>query len=70
MTGVRSSFIAGKYVRVLAHKQGEEEFTNLYRWQHIRDHSGAILVLRFGVRGEWLAPAGADRIVRIWFIDF
>lgn len=69
MVGERRSFRPSDHVRVLAHKKREREFINLYRWQHIRAHSGAIRVLEFNVCGEWLASAGADRIVRIWRID-
>lgn len=69
VAGDRRSFRPSDHVRVLAHKKREREFINLYRWQHIRAHSGAIRVLEFNVCGEWLASAGADRIVRIWHID-
>lgn len=68
-SGDRRTLRPSDHVRVLAHKKREREFINLYRWQHIRAHTGAIRVLEFNVCGEWLASAGADRTVRIWRID-
>lgn len=59
------------HVRVLSHKKRDRDrdFTNLYRWQHVRAHHGAIRVLEFNSSGKWLATAGADTFVKIWLVN-
>lgn len=69
VTADRGLFRPSEHVRVIAHKKRERDFINVYRWQSVHGHTGAIRVLRFNSGGEWLASAGADRLVKVWRID-
>lgn len=57
------------HVRVLAHKKRDRDFTNLYRWQKVRAHTGPIRVIEFNRSGRYLATAGQDCVIRVWDID-
>lgn len=57
------------HVRVTSHKKRERDFANLYRWQRIRAHNGAIRALEFNRSGLYLATAGEDAVIKIWEID-
>lgn len=60
---------ASDHVKVIAHKKRERDFANLYRWQRVRAHTGAIRVIEFNNNGTFLASAGEDTIIKIWDID-
>lgn len=57
------------HVRVIAHKKRDRDFTNLYRWQKVRAHSGPIRVIEFNKSGRYLASAGQDSFIKIWDVD-
>ena len=57
------------HVRVLSHKKRDKDFANLFRWQTLRAHTGAIRVMEFNRCAKYLATAGEDALIKLWELD-
>ncbi|KAL3650574.1 hypothetical protein CASFOL_006977 [Castilleja foliolosa] len=53
-------------VRVRRSRRRSKEISALFTVQDIKAHKGAIMAMKFSHDGQYLASAGADKIVRIW----
>ena len=60
---------AGSTVRTHARRKAYKEYTELRLAQTLRAHEDAVWTMKFSHRGEFLATAGQDRVVRVWALD-
>ncbi|CAN8066048.1 unnamed protein product [Agarophyton chilense] len=71
LQGVYRTLRPSDHVRVIVHRKRERDrrFGNLYRWQRVAAHNGAIRVIEFNKLGTYLASAGQDTLIKLWDID-
>ncbi|DBA73535.1 TPA: WD repeat-containing protein 44, variant 3 [Trebouxia sp. C0004] len=56
----------GMPTKVMLHKKGSKQYTNLAVVQELYAHTGVIWCMKFSKNGKYVATAGQDGVIRVW----
>ncbi|KAL0043328.1 hypothetical protein WJX79_001633 [Trebouxia sp. C0005] len=56
----------GLPTKVMLHKKGSKQYTNLAVVQELYAHTGVIWCMKFSKNGKYVATAGQDGVIRVW----